>query len=48
MLVTLTIAIVIAILFGKITIKEIKDYVRKHTEKDLTEEGNEKGESREG
>ena len=40
MLITLTIAIVIALLFGKITIKEIKEYVRKHTEKDLSEEGN--------
>ena len=30
MLITITIATIIAFLFGKITIKEIKEYVRKH------------------
>ena len=43
MLITLTIAIVIAFLFGKITIKEIKNYVRKHTEKSISEEGGKEG-----
>jgi hypothetical protein len=33
MLITLTIiALVIALIFGKVTTKEIKEYVRKHTE----------------
>jgi hypothetical protein len=31
MLITVIIATVVALLFGKITIKEIKEYVRKHT-----------------
>lgn len=44
MLITLTIAIVIALIFGKITIKEIKEHVRKYTEKELSEKGNKEGE----
>ena len=44
MLITLVIASVIALLFGKITIKEIKNYVRKNTEKDICEEGGAKRE----
>jgi hypothetical protein len=31
MLISLTIAIIIALLFGKVTVKEIKEYVRKRT-----------------
>jgi hypothetical protein len=31
MLITMIIAAIVALLFGKITIKEIKEYVRKHT-----------------
>ena len=32
MLITMIIATIVALLFGKITIKEIKEYVRKHRE----------------
>ena len=35
---------VVALLFGKITVKEIKNYVRKNTEKDICEEGGAKRE----
>ena len=31
MLITMVIATIVALLFGKVTIKEIKEYVRKHT-----------------
>ena len=43
------ITVVIALLFGKIAIKEIKQYVRKHTEgkEDKPEERDEKGADRE-
>ena len=44
MLITFIITMVIALLFGKITIKEIKNYVRKNTEKDICEEGGAKRE----
>jgi len=39
MLITLTIVLVIALLFGKITFKEAKEYVRKHTEEKRSKEG---------
>ena len=39
MLITLTIVVVIALLFGKITFKEVKEYVRKYTEEKCAKEG---------
>ena len=39
MLIALITAIVIALIFGKITFKEIKEYVRKNTEKGSSEKG---------
>jgi hypothetical protein len=32
MLISLIVGLVLALIFGKITVKEIKNYVRKHTE----------------
>lgn len=43
MLIALITTILIALIFGKITYKEIKEYVRKGTEKKRSEEGEENG-----
>ena len=48
MLITLTIVLVIALLFGKITFKEAKEYVRKHTEEKRSKEGLKKREEDRG
>ena len=39
MLITLTIVLVIALIFGKITFKEVKEHVRKYTEKRSIKKG---------
>ena len=47
MLITMVIATIVALLFGKVTIKEIKEYVRKHTKESGSSEsgGNHTGDS---
>jgi hypothetical protein len=39
MLISIIIATLIGLIFGKITVKEIKEYVRKHTERAGNTEG---------
>ena len=48
MLIALITTILIALIFGKITYKEIKEYVRKGTEKKRSEEGGKEGEENGG
>ena len=39
MLISLIIVMLLALIFGKVTIKEIKEYVRKHQQGDRTDNG---------
>ena len=43
MLISLIIAMLLALIFGKVTIKEIKEYVRKHQQGDRTDSGADTG-----
>ena len=43
MLISLIIVTLLALLFGKVTIKEIKEYVRKHQQGDRTDNGADTG-----
>ena len=43
MLISLIIVMLLALIFGKVTIKEIKEYVRKHQQGDRTDNGADTG-----
>jgi hypothetical protein len=45
MLISLIVATVLALIFGKITVKEIKQYVRKYTERKSGDDPGESGNS---